>query len=215
MEKKEESRQSQHDTTKDPYVSLTYNQVSHVVAGVFVVCFFTFVSGYYWGKRVSHEAVYDSLEQDALSDQLKKAFYVDMHEEDVGDEGAFLKDDTISSQEEDTSSKPTESLAHTPDIQHVDVDNDSSSVPTEEYAAHLVGFGTYQAAQKCVDIYKNHGYVVSISERTGKTARGESRTWYQVVTPWYQDKNRLNDLLPQLKKIGKLKEVTLVVRDKK
>lgn len=235
---------SNKESAKSSIIELDEKHISHIIAAFLIFCFFVFIGGYYWGKKSASEILYNQLENDSLTDQVKKACYIDLPDSNEGDideaevpdsqefpELAFVARGETSNNSDnnfgnnfgkESHKENNQSLSQETDENidmgidtSIDKNKDSGIYVQEEYAAHLAGFGTHQAAQQCVDNYAKHGYKVSISERIGKTAKGKIRQWYQVVTPWYQNKEELHAILINLKKIGRLKEVTLVARDKK
>ncbi len=228
---------SEKDSSKEYLMQLHEKHISHIIASLLLMGFFVFVGGYYWGKKSANEMLNNHTESESLTDQIKHACYVDLvdnlenaEEESESSEGAGSDNLDVDNARMQGSEKYIKESVLLPQAQSA-VDNilnqDGKISPSdnsksdynvqfqEEYAAHLAGFGTQQAAQQCVDNYKKQGYSVSISERSGKTSKGKVRRWYQVVTPWYQSKDELERLLPGLKKVGRLKDVTLVARDKK
>lgn len=176
-------------------IEFSQQRASHIIAGLLVCAFFIFIAGYYWGKKTSIETLTEQLVQDSLADKMLCAFCCLNDESDN-------KAATIETETQDDTSKIAQEAAQ-PDK------NQSPKL----YYAQLAGFGSLKAAKKCeADLHRN-GYNVKSVERHSQTAKGQTRTWYQLVTENESNKEILIEKVDRIKRLAKLQGVKIVTCD--
>ena len=167
---------------EDDMLFLDKRQTSLILAGLIIFVFFTFVAGYFWGKKQALEQLVHQATYDSFADQAY---------------GASLVPSEQSSSHE---IKPTEQVPLLP-IQ-------KQNGP--EYCALLAGFGSEYHAQQLVDRLARQSVVTYLKKRLSKTPRGKTITWYQVITKPYGDKQQLQDVVSKIQRLEKIKNVRIV-----
>lgn len=88
-------------------------------------------------------------------------------------------------------------------------DDAASAQESKRYYAELAGFNSRESAKRYVKSLEQRKIEARIVEHTSKTAKGQARIWYQVVTaplPFDKIQNTVN----QIKERDHLKHITLV-----
>lgn len=176
-------------------LTLTKRQTSLTVSALILMLFFVFMAGYFWGKRSAFGEFVQRASQDSFADQI---YYASL--------SCAYGDQQPSEQEELASEEEM------PD----EKDQPEKNMPVEErssdlFYAQLVGFGTQRAAQQCVARLVKKGITTLLKKRFSTTAQGKRITWYQVVTPPFADKEKLDTLVQQIKRLEKIKNHVRIV----
>lgn len=141
-------------------LTLSHAQISYCVALIIIGLLFTFIAGYYWGKKSTSESFIEQSGQDALADKMYASMCALYDSE---------KDEDTETEEKAPESSETE-------------DSSIREEAVTRYYAKLIGFGSKNSAQAYVQRVAQRGITVNIVERQSKSARGKTQVWYQIVT---------------------------------
>jgi sporulation related protein len=178
-------------------------QLSIVVAGLLFLFFAVFITGYFLGKRYACEQFMQQMHAENGVDKELSATQVmndgdkNMHDEMRADDTSELVavlPDAISEKDDETFVLPAAT----------DVQGQSRS-----YYAQLIGFGTEKAAQKFAQKLASKNIETVVKTHTNKSVKGRVAHWYQVVTVPYTNKDELSELVAQLVKDEKLRDVAI------
>lgn len=190
------------DTT---VLALNRTSVSRMVAGGTLVCFFIFVTGYFWGKKHATEDFMSAVNEEALVDKMQVALNTLTPMSSQVDAVADTNEETVAVAEQETEVLQPE----------------QSSQPSEEvvpsgklYIAQLIGFGSENNAKQFVKKLARRGVTdVVVSAKTSRMSGGRKRTWYQVVTKPFADHQQVVALVDRIKEIEKLHDVRIVAQN--
>lgn len=178
-------------------------RISWFVSLGILVCFFSFMAGYFIGQRKALERVAHTVEQDSLADQISSSLY-SLYDTKVNGEEA---DDVDVSGELALEMTSTNTGA----LSEEHVAGESAVVePSERYYAQLVGFGTAKAANAFARRLQNKSMPVKVNTRRSKSAKGKIISWYQVVTHPFDTKDELETLVEKISKEERIKGVNIV-----
>lgn len=186
-------------------IRLTNRQISGLIALVVFLALGSFSAGYFWGEKKSAERFLQRIGQESFGDQVYSSIC-----------SLYESDNESEARSENGNENGVAELAST--------DNASSELSADEnekneqeeitpdvvYYAQLVGFGTIVKAKQFVERLAKKGMTAHLRERKGKTARGKSMSWYQVVTEPYRDKDELIALVEKVKLEERLHDVRIV-----
>lgn len=203
---------------KEQGVCLNARQASWAVVIIVALGFFTFITGYFWGKHTGAQELSFIASQESLTDQVYSSLCVMNGEEIIHNK---IHENTIvheqdslpkggDSNREDISNDNSIALS---DSENHDVSSVQTSVtqePTQTYYAQLVGFGTKRAADRFVARMDKHGIGVTIATKHSKTAKGAPKTWYQAMTKTFSDKAELQQQIERIKAIEHLHDVRII-----
>lgn len=188
----------------DFMLTLSLRQISLVSAGIVLVCLFTFMAGYFLGKKNAAEQFLYKIEQESLADQI----YSSMCGLSDKDENADDADAETESSDAEHDGVPSEAEAkvseEAPAAAAVEPVNES------KFYAQLAGFGSHDAAKKCMQKLEKRGFKVELVERKSKTAKGKLVSWYQIVTKKFDNKADLLKIVQSIKKLEHLSGVQIV-----
>lgn len=152
------------DDTSSQSLTITHKHLSYCVALLIMGYLFTFIAGYYWGKKTATENFIEQSGQDALADKV----YASM---------CSLYDVNEKEAESDADAPENgDSRESSPAAQGAEVPQES------RFYAKLIGFGSKNSATSYVQRLAQRGIAVNIVERQSKSSRGKTQIWYQVVT---------------------------------
>ena len=209
--------------------------VSMLTASLLMMFFVTFLSGYFFGKKFMVEQFVAKIEQDSFADQIysslcalseyepeelralaaqdQEAAIQDMCEDTDQD---MQENNTVSVAQNETLpvQEPVQQNAQATDqpgnAPQLVAQQEVVSAPAKSYYAPLAGYGTEAAAKSFVDKLKRKNVSATIKKHTSKTAKGAQRTWFQVVTRSYSDRDTLEKVVDRITKEEKLKGVSIV-----
>lgn len=190
-------------------IMLSTRQASLLLAAALLVLFFSFITGYFWGKQNSISQFCMSVEQSSFADRI----YSSMCE--------------ISETEVPASSEtaPAPDAPETPEIQEVVQEEQVEQVashddlagqttcqpqPRELHHAQLAGYGSKAQADKFAQKLNKKGIPVQVETRKSKSSKGKVKSWYQVVTENFANKEELEKLVARISKEEKLSGVRIV-----
>lgn len=190
----------------DDNLQLNQAQVSQLLAACLVGSFFIFMSGFYLGKRSAVEPFIEQVVADSFADKVSNAFsslYDNEDEEEVESKEDVTAESAIENQTESSIDQASQQEVADPFTNSLQL-----------YVAQIAGFGTKNAAIRCIENLKNNGFAVTLKTRKSMTAKGKEIIWYQVVTEPIEDREQLQKLVDQIKKIAKVKDVPIVMVEK-
>lgn len=184
---------------------LNNRQVSWAVAVIVLLSFFVFITGYFLGKRKAVEAFSHTVDQHSFADQIYTSM-CSLYDAPTSDnsvkEEPSQKEALITLAAQETALEKPEPETTT---------KQSAQVPSKQYMAQLIGFGTQKAAEQFKNRLCKNDMPVKIIKRQSKTAKGKVTTWYQAVTHKYDDKHKLETIVDQIAKKERLKGTRIVV----
>lgn len=185
-------------------LALDRTSVSRMVAASSLLCFFIFVTGYFWGKRHAVESFATAVQQEAMADRLQMSFATmgqDLQEVTPLSHNENLKMvESVSGEQLTENSQSVKALPSAPD--------------GKTYFAQLVGFGVARNAKRFVQKLAKSGITeIEMMSRTSRMRNGKTRTWYQVVTKPFADHEQLAHLVDKIKNIEKLHDVRIVAQN--
>jgi len=183
-------------------------QLSLVIAGLLVIFFALFITGYFIGKRADIAQLNASLHQDDFSDQVYTATLNTSLAQSDNNELVSPPFAPLHMSYEHTNGEqdtPTHSLSTTVQLEHDGIVADTEC----RYYAQLIGFGTENAAKKFVQKNAKKTIRLHIKKHTSTTAKGTLSHWYQVITEPYTNRDELVALVEQLTHEERLKGVLI------
>lgn len=193
-------------------VSLSNRQASLLLAAGLLVLFFSFITGYFWGKQNAVSQFCMSVEQSSFADRI----YTSMCE--ISETEVPTTSDTVAANDEQT----TEIVAEPETQKAVEQETETIALgasvaqeaavtqPTVFHYAQLAGYGTTQQAEKFAQKLRKKGLPVKVEPRKSKSSKGKTKAWYQVVTTNFTDKKELETLVARISKEEKLSGVRIV-----
>lgn len=210
----------QKNNTDGQNICITQTHARYYAAGIIALLGFSFVAGYYWGKKRAYEEFLGRCSEDALGDKVSVALCSlynassDEQKEIDSDESSIKDGDANSIDTGNTSGGPhgisEKSEENTDETGAVGTNGGNDAVL---YYARLAGFGSKRSADKYVLTLQGRGINAHVVTRTSKTTRGVTCTWHQVVTD-LMSYDALQALVDGIKKIDKLYGVVLVENTK-
>lgn len=178
--------------------------ISRLTALLFLIIFFTFVTGYFWGKRHAVATFSHKIEQESFADKI---YY----------NTSLLYEHKMPamSSEARADSSDIANIAKTVEINTVEKAKEQETItqPVKSsakwYQAQVFG-GTHSAAQQCCERLQRKGVPVLMVKRSSKTPKGKTITWYQVVTEPFNDQQELSIVLDAIKLQEKIRDIRIV-----
>lgn len=143
--------------------------------------------GYYWGKKKAYDEFLEGCRADSFNDKVAAtlcALY-DTGEDETPGNSADATEDTSTA------------------------DQKVAGQQEVHYFAELIGFGTLVQAKHYASQLKKKQVKAFVIEHKSRTARGKTRTWYQVITA-PMDYDSLQALVDRIKIEDHLQGVTIV-----
>lgn len=187
---------------------ISKRQASIASALFMILCLVIFLFGYFWGKYTAvHEQSEQELEEILLKEDSPLLAQPSQEEVEQGQPDGSLHTNAPLEQ-------PVQAPA--PDTTHVVTPEDTAQAATEQVVAHpckalLAGFGTQATAQAFARRLANKGIEIVIQEKTGKTARGKKRTWYQALTKDFTSQEELQKTVQAIIKLEHIKEKDITI----
>jgi len=207
-------------------------QVSFLVASLLMMFFITFLGGYFFGKKYMVEQFVAKIEQDSFADQIYSSLCAlgECDPEELRALAAQESGGEVTDMCEATDQEPQEAaplIAQTQqlsqeepqmEVQEVasvdqlkqEIASQEVPINTKSYYALLAGYGTELAADKFVKRLAQKNISAITKKHISKTAKGAQRSWFQVVTREYSDRDTLQKLVDRITKEEKLKGVSIV-----
>lgn len=198
-------------------VVISVRQASLFFAALILLFFITFVIGYFWGKKVVIQELNQKMGQENYVDQICSS--IQALGEQTPDLNSCDVETGLSSENEKVEPiNPVEASSGT-------VSSTSSEVTQEpiikealqmrekdgqRYYAPLIGFGTKKAADLFVRRMDKKGIQLIAKQRHSRTPKGKKIVWYQVVTPPYDDREKLQQLVDRIAKEETIKDISIV-----
>lgn len=209
------------EPTKDSeaiHISLSNRQASLLLAAGLLVLFFSFITGYFWGKRNAISQFCMSVEQSSFADRI----YTSMCE--LSETELPTTQDTVAASEPaiETAVAADDALdEHVEPAASISQDLNGQQAVTGVAVAHtdaeagvayhaqLIGYGSQQQAEKFVQKLRKKNVDAHVDTKISKSAKGKTRSWYQVVTKDFVSKNELEALVARISKEEKLSGVRI------
>jgi len=200
---------------------LTSRHVSWLVSSIVMICFFTFIAGYFLGKKKAVEKFYSKIKQDSFADHIYYSMcsMYDKADELQGEDGGNMQTEVATLSAESTEKKEKIIVSNLPEKQEnlkekkesvVQVAQELDIKSDNKYYAELIGFGTERAAQRFANKLLKDNISVSVKRRRSKSPRGRVIYWYQVITEKFSDRNDLIALVDDISVQERLKDVRIV-----
>ncbi len=166
--------------------------VSRVIAFLLLAWFFTFVIGYFWGKRHAVSTFAQKIEQESFADKIyynTSLLYDQKTPQSTREEATKIENEQLKEEHEQISLQSAT----------------KSSEAAKLYQAQIFG-GTQKAAQACCQRLQKNGIPVSVVKRLSKTPKNKTITWYQVVTEPFTNRQELELVLESVKFQEKIRD---------
>ncbi len=217
-------------TTQDDQAGLfiPHRETSWLVSIFLGSAFTVLFLGYWWGYRSAINTFLVTSEQESFADTINYSLYT-MNDLEIGEfetkeEDTANVDNADQSDESDDQVEQALGATTVPEEAEVpacqSVGNVVQEIPvatpkmTKVYVAPLAGFGTLQAAQAFAKKIQTIDPYVMVKKRVSKTARGKTVAWYQAVTGEFDNEEKLQAVLDQLKQKEHLKDVKIIEKRK-
>ncbi len=197
--------------SKNSSLCISKRHASLFMAGFLALFFFTFITGYFWGKRTAVEQLTSKIEEELLADQIHSSFY-NMQERTPAPRAIIDQPEEVPPVVSEPESEVEELGARIEVRQEPEAGIKQAlgqNTNSDLYFAQLIGFGTQLAANGFVQRVSKD-IPVEVKKRTSQTARGKTRTWYQVVTKPYSNKSELAALVKKVSNKERLNGVQIV-----
>lgn len=195
-------------------VSLSSRQASLVLAAGLLILFFSFITGYFWGKQNAVSQFCMSVEQSSFADRI----YTSMCE--ISETEVSVIPETVIASEEQTVESISKEEASEQSAPGNEITQESNvalapheaaiTQPQISYNAQLAGYGTSQQAEKFAQKLRKKGIRAKVETRKSKSSKGKTKSWYQVITEDFIDKKELETLVARISKEEKLSGVRIV-----
>lgn len=179
-------------------LSLDRKAASQLSAGLLIALFFIFTIGYFTGKRHALQEIAQQSHQESFNDAITTALDSMYQAQNYTSYEPITPDQTFAPQD------PLEIA------QEATIERDiETSGPTTRYYAELVGFGARRNATAFVEKLSQRGVDVIVQERVSTSREGKKVTWFQILTPQFDHKQKLNDLIFTIKKYETLHDIRI------
>lgn len=192
---------------------ITKREASIATSIIIVLLTISLVVGYLWGQRSTIEEFTNKVVNDSLADQVNYSMYSMYGENSTNEESEVSKDNNTMEEApsnviQDNNSKQTTEHIQSPNV--LLKENQTLKEDTKQDIKHfatLIGFGSKSNAQEFVNKLEKKGYNVLLIPRKSKTSKNKTITWYQITTPKFDDKEKLEKVVNEIKKIERLNDV--------
>ena len=198
------SERNTHESHKDHHprgdgLFLTKQQLNRTIVLLLLTSLFVFIGGYFWGQHTAAEQLLTMVERDSFADQV----YYSMSATERGEDEPADEESATATPDE---AAPVEAVV----TENVAVVVSEIKQPQPMYKGILAGFSTEKMADQMAQRLKRRGFDVAIVTRHSRTKQGRSVDWYQAVTAPMEDKSQLEQVVAQIKKFEKLRDVSIV-----
>lgn len=194
------------DENNEAGLTVSHRQASLVLAGCLLGVFFSFVSGYFWGKKNAASQFVMKTQQDSFAGQIYSSMCeLCQSDNDVKEMPDQQKESVNVAQGKELAQEKLEKVT-------TKIDSSPEKIKEEKvfYTAQLIGFGTKKNALTFANKLNDQGIPVEIRSRKSKSAKGKTVSWYQVVTQKYENKGELEKLVAHVSKKERLKGVQII-----
>lgn len=196
-------------------VTLSKRQASLFVAGGFFLVFIIFMTGYFWGKSNAITQFCMSVEQSTFADRIYTSM-CELSETEASPLQAVAQNTEV--QPESVTALDAE-----PEVEQIDqvesidpngeprlIEVQAPTKTSESYHAQLAGYGTLQQAQIFAQKLCKKNIPAKVETKKSKSTKGKTRSWYQVITQDFTNKEELESLVARVSKEEKLRGVRIV-----
>ena len=185
---------------------LNARQTSAVFAGALLLSFLIFMSGFFLGQKKAVDEFSQKVDQESLADQIYSSLCTlyDIKPEEDSDE---QETSTEQSPEHETNSMPAD--------QSNDVAGSEQPAAEQQkvrhYYAKLAGFGSPKAAYAFQERLAKKDIVVEIKKIQSRTKKGRVITWYQAITPIFDDELVFLGVIERIKAYERIKDIVPII----
>lgn len=202
---------------QNDFLCISKRSMSALSAGLLLILFFVFMTGYVWGKRIALEDVLKIVEEKTFADQISGSLYSLAGSSEEDKKVTLLANPVTVQVIDDNTEASVDTLAHEDlinkhnDDKKNDVTNDVADEKNKHgYYAQLIGFNSKKAAEQFVNRINSTEFASFVKERFSKNIHGKKKFWYQVVTQRYENKKELERLIAHITKKERLSGVRIV-----
>lgn len=192
---------------ENDFFEFSQESLKKTIAFSSLMLFAVFVAGYYLGKKTAVEFMMADIEGNAFADKIYSSLCTlypvciqeagsSSEEEEQGDSLPEI----IDGSQDDEETKRQDSNEET--IKSIEV-----KLPL--YQAYLAGYSNKAVAEKYKAKLQSRALDAFVIERSGQTARGKKKTWYQVVLGPLP-KPEIDEVVDRVKKMDKLTDVDIL-----
>jgi hypothetical protein len=188
---------------------ISKRQTSSIVAGLLFCSAGIFTFGYFRGKHDSIDAWNARLEQDIFADNIYMSLCSLSETENAQNE---QEQDILAQIEED---KQEDLLMQSEVVTKVSlIEEQKIEIPQKNtlYYAELIGFGSKKSANAFAAKQAKKDIKLIVKERHSTGSKGKKVSWYQIITPDYNDHEKLTTIVDRITKEEKLNGTRIVTR---
>jgi hypothetical protein len=206
-------------------INITKKQASITAALLVFLTILIFIAGYFWGKQSMLEEFTQKTSQESFNDQVDylltmqsfTAKHGPLPEPTEGQEKIDIQKalDNIPDALEENDKEKEEEVAKPVEknsLQKNKKETKSEEVkiqqaPQGKHFAALAGFGKKSSAEGMIQRLKKYKIDLELKTKVSKSASAKgTRTWYQVVTKNYSDKDELQRLVDRIVALEHIKK---------
>jgi cell division septation protein DedD len=174
---------------------LEKKQLNRTLALLIISGIALFISGYFWGQHSATEQVLNAVERDSFADQIYYSMCSANEPRDEEEEDEGQEDQSEPAEEAEGEQKSA---------------TQEKAQPKKTYAAAIAGFGAQKTADRYAQKLKARGFPVHVAQRTSRSARGRTVSWYQVVTDPFTDRQEGERVVAQIRSQENIRSIALI-----
>ncbi|MFZ5954481.1 MAG: hypothetical protein ACOYT8_05285 [Candidatus Dependentiae bacterium] len=189
------------------YISARHASV--IFAGALLFSFLIFMSGFFLGQKKAVDEFSQKVDQESLADQIYSSLCTlyDIKPEEESEEQE-------SSSEQVVESEPVTD-AKASSVEHISITNADKHLeevkPIKHYYAKLAGFGTQKAAIAFQERLAKKDIIVEIKKIQSRSKKGRVITWYQAITPMFDDELVFLGVIERIKAYERIKDIVPII----
>lgn len=185
---------------------LSARQTSAVFSGALLLSFLIFMAGFFLGQQKTVEEFSQKVDQESLADQIYSSLCTlyDIKPEEESDE------------QENAAEQSTETELNTVSAEQLNHDSSPEHAQPEQqkikhYYAKLAGFGSQKAAYAFQERLAKKDISVEIKKIQSRTKKGRVITWYQAITPIFDDELVFLGVVERIKAYERIKDIVPII----
>jgi glutamyl/glutaminyl-tRNA synthetase len=206
-------------------INITKKQASITAALLVFLSILIFIVGYFWGKQSMLEEFTQKTSQESFNDQLdylltmqsftaKHGRLPDTNEEQEKTDAQKALENIPDALEENDKEKEEEAVKPVEKISQLKNKKETKpqevkkqEVSQEKHFAALAGFGKKSSAEGMINRLKKYKIDLELKTKVSKSASNKgTRTWYQVITKNYSDKEEVLRLVDRVVALEHIKK---------
>ncbi len=202
-------------------INITKKQASITAALLVFLSILIFIAGYFWGKQSMLEEFTQKTSQESFNDQLdylltmqsftaKHGPLPEPTEEQEKIDAQNTMPDALeeTDKEKEEVVKPIEKTSQPKNKKEIKIEEvKTQTVPQGKHFAALAGFGKKSTADAMIQRLKKYKIDLELKTKVSKSASAKgTRTWYQVVTKNYPDKEEVQRLVDRIVALEHIKK---------